>query len=162
MTSLGRPPGAMRVEDTLRAAEIDATRTAAPTPHAADVVHAWRNAGRPLGVVSNNSRAAVLAYLDDHALDPDVVAARVSADPRKLKPSPYLVTEAIALLSADPSASALIGDSVTDVAAAQRAGISCIGLANKPGKPEALTGAGADVVIDDMRAILRAAAFTSA
>jgi phosphoglycolate phosphatase-like HAD superfamily hydrolase len=69
--------------------------------------------------------------------------------------------KAIKALHADADASALLGDSITDIAAARAAGIASIGFANKPGKHEALASAGADVVIDDMYAILSAAPLTS-
>jgi phosphoglycolate phosphatase-like HAD superfamily hydrolase len=72
------------------------------------------------------------------------------------------VTRAIEALHARPAASALLGDSITDITAAHRAGIASIGFANKPGKHDALAHAGADVVIDDIHAILHAAALTSA
>jgi phosphoglycolate phosphatase len=153
---------AQRVEHQLRLAEIEATRTATPTPHAADLISAWRHADRAVAVVSNNSSAAVETYLAAHGIEVDVVVARTSADPALLKPSPHLVTEAIHALAAEPEACALAGDSPTDIAAAQDAGIRTVGYANKPGKRKRLTDAGADLVIDDMQALAHAAAMTSA
>ncbi|MGW3615296.1 HAD family hydrolase, partial [Micromonospora sp. NPDC005163] len=44
----------------------------------------------------------------------------------------------------------LVGDSTTDIQAAQAAGVGSIGYANKPGKSEALTQVGADAVIRQM------------
>ncbi len=87
--------------------------------------------------------------------------ARTSPDPALLKPSAHLVTKAIRALGAGPEACALVGDSPTDIAAAQRAGIGTVGYANTPGKRERLSDAGADIVIDDMQALAHAAAVSA-
>jgi phosphoglycolate phosphatase-like HAD superfamily hydrolase len=143
---------AARVERALRAAEVDATRTATPTPHADEVIRAWRRGGRRAAIVSNNSSAAITAYLSAHGVDTDVVMGRTSPDPSLLKPSPHLVVEAMRALDTDPHREAyvLLGDSVSDVTAARGAGISSIGYANAEGKRQALSDAGADIVIDNM------------
>jgi phosphoglycolate phosphatase len=148
------PQLAERVELALRRAEVDSTGTARPTPHAVEVIRAYREAGRAVAIVSNNSAAAVHAYLDAKSIDVDAIVARTDADPALLKPSPHLVHTAIDALRAQPATSVLVGDSASDVAAARNAAIASIGFANKPGKREALANAGADVVIDDMRAML--------
>jgi phosphoglycolate phosphatase len=150
---------AARVERALRAAEIDATRTARPTPHADEVIRAWRGGGRRAAIVSNNSSAAIAAYLSAHGIDTDVVMGRTSPDPSLLKPSPHLVIEAMRALDADAQREAyvLVGDSVSDVSAARGAGISSIGYANAEGKRQALSHAGADIVIDNMRTLRDAA-----
>jgi beta-phosphoglucomutase-like phosphatase (HAD superfamily) len=67
---------AERVERALRVAEIDATRTATPTPHAIDSIRAWSHTGRDVAIVSNNSADAVRTYLGAQGLDVDVVVAR--------------------------------------------------------------------------------------
>jgi phosphoglycolate phosphatase-like HAD superfamily hydrolase len=150
---------AARVEGALRTAEVDATRTARPTPHADEVIRAWRHGGRGAAIVSNNSSAAIGAYLSAHGIDTDLVMGRTSPDPSLLKPSPHLVVEAMRALDADPRREAyvLVGDSVSDVTAAHGAGISSIGYANAEGKRRALSHAGADIVIDNMGALRDAA-----
>jgi HAD superfamily hydrolase (TIGR01549 family) len=144
---------AERVERALAAAEVCAVDTAAATEGAVAVIDAWRDAGRRVAVVSNNSAAAVRAYLAAHGIDVEAVVARANADPALLKPSPHLVVGAIEALHGTPSASVFVGDSVSDVEAAKAAHVQCIGYANKPGKHERLAAAGASVVIDDMRAL---------
>lgn len=150
---------AARVERTLRAAEVDAIRTARPTPHADEVIRAWRRGGRRASIVSNNSSAAIVAYLAAHGIDTDVVVGRTSSDPSLLKPSPHLVVEAMRALDANPHREAyvLVGDSVSDVTAARGAAISSIGYANTEGKRSVLSRAGADIVIDDMETLRDAA-----
>jgi phosphoglycolate phosphatase len=152
---------AEQVEARMRASEIEAAGTARPTAHVAEVVQAWRTEGRQAAIVSNNSAAAVEAYLRDHHLDIDHVAARTSADPALLKPSPHLIKLAMQALDADAATCTLIGDSRTDITAARLAGIAAIGYANKPGKQTALTEAGADVVINDMQALIDAVTIPS-
>jgi phosphoglycolate phosphatase len=153
---------AQRVEAQLRANEIAAARTATATPHATEVITAWRDAGRPVAIVSNNSAAAVETYLSRHGIDVELVAARTSADAALLKPSPHLITRAIRTLDTTPAACALVGDSLTDITAARHAGVASVGYANKPGKRRTLSDAGADVVIDDMQALAQAVAITAA
>jgi phosphoglycolate phosphatase len=146
-----------RVERSLRAAEVNAARTATPTPHAREAIHEWRTTSRIAAVVSNNSLAAVETYLTAHSIQLDLVVARTNSDPTLLKPSPYLVTTTMQALDDEPAAYALVGDSVSDIIAARRAGISSIGYANRDSKRQSLTDAGADIVIEDMTALAHAA-----
>jgi len=142
---------AQRVDARLQVAELEAALTAKPTPHAAETISSWRDAGRLVAAVSNNSQAAVTAYLTKHDLSVDLVVGRTSPDPGRLKPNPHLVSRAIDMLGAAAEESIFVGDSVSDIAAGRDAGIATIGYANKPGKYSSLTEAGADVVIDSMR-----------
>jgi phosphoglycolate phosphatase len=147
------PAAAERTDARLRAAELDAARTATPTPDAADLITTWRDAGRLVAAVSNNSQAAVTAYLAEHRIQLESVVGRTSPDPALLKPSPHLVTRAIDALGAVARDSVFVGDSRSDIAAGRSAGIATIGYANKPGKHQRLADAGAQLVIDDLRAI---------
>lgn len=129
------------VEAAFRALEADAIRSAKPTPGSHDLIRTWKQTGRQLAIVSNNSVDAIAAYLDLHDLSSttDAIAARRNADIRLLKPSPYLVNEAIAVLQATPASCTLVGDSPTDVEAAHAANARSLGYAGRPGKTDALT-----------------------
>jgi HAD superfamily hydrolase (TIGR01662 family) len=146
------PELAARVEGEMADLEVAAAATAEPTPHADEVIASCRETGRAIGVVSNNSTRAVNAYLERHGLRDSIalVTGRSSADPALLKPSPHLLDEAVHGLDADNARSALVGDSVTDIEAAHSAGIASIGYANKPGKREDMTQAGANAVVISM------------
>jgi HAD superfamily hydrolase (TIGR01549 family) len=138
-SSLG-PEEANFVDAAFRAHEVEAIRSAEPTPGSHDLIEAWKATGRRLAIVSNNSRTAVETYLDlydlrDHV---DHVAARMSADVSLLKPRPYLVAQAVNALASQPERSALVGDSITDIQAARAARVTAIGYANKPGKADVL------------------------
>jgi HAD superfamily hydrolase (TIGR01549 family) len=130
---------ARHVEAAFRALEADAVRSAKPTAGSHDLIRSWRLGGRPLAIVSNNSESAIAAYLDLHNLSSDTIAARQSADVQLLKPSPHLVNEAIASLNAMQTRCALVGDSQTDIEAAQAADVYSIGFANKPDKVDVLS-----------------------
>jgi hypothetical protein len=126
--------------------------TAAPTPYVHEVVTACQNSGRSVSIVSNNSARAVHAYLARHGLDDRIslVVARTSHDPALLKPSPHLITQAVEALDAEPGECTLVGDSVTDVQGARLASVQSVGYANKPGKPERLSKAGAGAIVNSL------------
>lgn len=63
------------------------------------------------------------------------------------KPHPYLIERAAQALVTTPVRCTLIGDQTTDVQAAKSIGAGSIGYANKPGKADGLTAAGADAVV---------------
>jgi HAD superfamily hydrolase (TIGR01509 family) len=146
------PALSARIESALRAAELTASSTAKPTPHAREAILACHATNRAVAVVSNNSQAVVDAYLRTHQLDHhiDVAVGRTQPDPALLKPSPYLVVRAIQALDADRDACTFVGDNPADVQSAHAAGIRSIGYANKPGKLDHLTRASADAVITTM------------
>ena len=143
---------ASRVEAEMTDLEVAAAATAKPTPYVHEVLAGCRESGRTVAVVSNNSARAVNAYLDRQGLIDGIglVVARTSHDPALLKPSPHLLEIAVQKLDANPAATALVGDSLTDIEAAHRAGIASIGYANKPGKRERMTELSAGAVIGSM------------
>ncbi|SHH09797.1 HAD family hydrolase [Streptoalloteichus hindustanus] len=146
------PALAREVEEALRVVEVEAVMSAAPTPHAAEVMRCCGDTGRKVAVVSNNSAAAVVAYLRHHDLLRlvDVVSAREPGDEARLKPNPHLVHQACQRLRVESGDCVLVGDSATDVQAAHTAGVPAIGYADKPGKGERLRQAGADAVVVSM------------
>lgn len=140
------------VEGALRALEIDAATTATPTPGADELLKACEQTGRLVAVVSNNAAEAVAAYLNRSGLAEWVthVEGRDARDPSLMKPNPYLIARTLHRLDADAAACVLVGDSVTDIESAHAAGVHSVGYANKPGKRERLTEAGADALVDSM------------
>lgn len=150
-SSLG-PALAAQVDSALRAAELVAAQSARPTPHAWETLLACRHTRRTVAVVSNNSTPAVEAYLTAHDLITyvDLVVGRADSNPALLKPHPHLIVQAVHALGANPATCTLIGDSTSDIEGGLAAGIRSVGYANKPGKRERLTRAGADVVVTTM------------
>jgi beta-phosphoglucomutase-like phosphatase (HAD superfamily) len=131
---------ALTAQQLLTAFETRAINTARPTRGSADLIVTAYRTGRTITIVSNNSGAAIAAYLADHSLTSYVRAlvARDDHDQDRMKPSPYRVREAVGLLDAEPAECAFIGDSPTDVLAGHLTGVPVIGYANKPAKIEAL------------------------
>ena len=144
------------VADELRTMELRAVEVAEVTPHTRQVIEAAHQAGRAIAAVSNNSREAVTRYLTVAGLAPMFtrIIGRTDPDPDLLKPNPHLITRAVKELGADPAECVLIGDSLSDIDWARNAGVFSIGYANKPGKLERFTAAGADAVITSMGELL--------
>ncbi len=152
------PDLAARVTRRLRAEEVEAATTAELTPGAVDVMRACRQTGRVVTVVSNNTPEAVETFLAKHDLSKyiEYVAGRSNVDPALMKPSPYLLQRAADAAEARLAASALVGDSDTDIQAAHATGVTAIGYANKPGKAERFAGLRAESIITDMHELARA------
>jgi phosphoglycolate phosphatase len=150
------PDEARYVEAAFRAHEVEAIHTAQPTPGAHDLIHAWKHTGRKLAIVSNNSHTAVELYLNlfDLRQQVDYVAARTSADPSLLKPSPYLLCKATTDLSAKSEKCTLVGDSITDIQAARSLHLLAIGYANRKEKVERLSECQPKLIVTDIGFLL--------
>ena len=140
------------VEARMADQELAAVATARPTPYVHDVVTSCRDSRRIAAVVWNNADRAVRSSLALHGLADriELIAARTNPDPALLKPSPHFIKQAITGRSAPLAECVLIGDSTTDIQAANRAGIDSIGYANKPGKRARLTAAEATAVVTSL------------
>jgi phosphoglycolate phosphatase len=151
-----RPADAARAEAELARLETEAVGTAEPTPGATDVLRHFAATDRPVIVVSNNSAAAIRAYLDRHDLGRYVAdgSARTASAPDLLKPNPHLLNEAVDILGAPARKCVMIGDSDTDIKAAQAAGLPVIAYANKLGKLEFLSVLQPNATIVDMRELI--------
>lgn len=150
------PENALSLDAELTSRERHAGALARPTAGAGDLLRDLNARGVAVAVVTNNSEDGVRAHLVSRGLAGLVAAvhARVPGRPDLMKPSPHLLLAAVADLGVAAADALMIGDSVTDVEAARAAGVPCLGHANKPGKREALTAAGADAVVDDLRELL--------
>jgi HAD superfamily hydrolase (TIGR01509 family) len=145
-----------RVERELHQLELKAVDSAHPTPYAREVIEKAGGSGRAIAAVSNNSRDVVGRYLaaSGFASTFGAIVGRSSPDPRLLKPDPFLIDQAVKELGATHDECVLVGDSISDIEGAHRAGTLSIGYANKPGKVEQLATAGADAIITSMAHLL--------
>ena len=155
------PDDAARVEALLRIEEVRAVATAPITDGLHPALGALRDSGHRTTVVSNNSTAAVHAFITAHGLHDLIrgVIARTEPDPALLKPSPHLVHQAVADNQARPEQCVLIGDSDTDVVAAHHAGVAAIAYANKPGKLGAIRAQHPEAIVTHLDDLTRAATF---
>ena len=143
---------AARTDQELTRLEVEAVKTAVATPYAADLIDRAKAGNAKVAIVSNNARTAVVSYLLANGLlaSIDHVSARSSPDPALMKPNPHLVINAVSALHAARDSSALVGDQVSDVIAAHRAGVRAVGYANKSGKADRFKKASADLIITSM------------
>ncbi|MFI9010142.1 HAD family hydrolase [Actinosynnema sp. NPDC053489] len=155
-TGIHKRDSLVAVEEYLVAAEGKAVESAEPTPFAIQAMRRIIDSGRPVAVVSNNSALAIRKYLVTHGIDSIIsfISGRVHAQPALMKPNPFSLTLAANRLGISSTDAVLIGDTVTDIEASHAAGVKSIGYANKPGKRESLSRAGADAVIDSMAVLL--------
>ncbi|WP_328446070.1 HAD family hydrolase [Amycolatopsis sp. NBC_00438] len=142
------------VEVAFAAHEVEAIPSAMPTEGAHGLIRTWHASGRKIAIVSNNSTSAINAYLDlyDIRAAIDVVSGRTGPDTALLKPNPHLLVQAINDLDVTPNECVFIGDSLSDVEAAEAAGVRSIGFANKVGKSALL--AEADAVTSTMAGLV--------
>ncbi|MFG2974677.1 HAD family hydrolase [Streptomyces sp. NPDC048331] len=144
------------MEAALTAAEVRAVKVAgAPTEGSVQALHAARDTGRHAAVVSNDSAECVREYLALHGLlgIVDEIIGRPILRPDLMKPSPHPLLTAASIFGVTPSRTVLIGDSLTDIEAAQAARARSIGYANKHPKETSPADAGADAVVLGMREI---------
>jgi HAD superfamily hydrolase (TIGR01509 family) len=154
------PQHSAMIEQALTALEVAGVKSAQPTAGLIDLLDTLTRSRRTVAIVSNNSAAAVRTFVNAEGLDDYFhgVAARVNPDPNLLKPNPHLLLQAAVTLRAAPAACALVGDSVTDVEAARRAGTGSIAFANKPDKRDRLLAASPDALILSLHDIVTALA----
>ncbi len=75
-------------------------------------------------------------------------------DLQLLKPDPHCLNRALKGLGAAPSATLMIGDTPTDLEAAERAGVLFLGYARNDRKEKLLRDAGAEHVVDSLHTVL--------
>jgi HAD superfamily hydrolase (TIGR01509 family) len=117
-----------------------------PLPGAADLLRACKERGLTVVLASSADArefAALRAALDaDDAID----EATSSADVERSKPAPDLVRVALDKAEVPPDAAVFVGDTVWDVRACGKAGVSCIGLLSGGiGRAELLDAGAAEV-----------------
>ncbi|MEV6019094.1 MULTISPECIES: HAD family hydrolase [unclassified Streptomyces] len=158
----GRHPGgeaAARLDEWLTRAELEAVRTAMPTPYADPLIHTWAAVGARLAVATGTSARAVTAYLDGRGLTarfaPHIFGR--TPDPGTPAPRPAPLELALNALGAEPDTSLMIGGTPADHTAARHAGIRFLGYARRPTRAGALEEAGvpAQCVIDSLEPLLR-------
>jgi phosphoglycolate phosphatase-like HAD superfamily hydrolase len=153
-----RRPGSdlvLELEEWLTRRELLAVPKAMPTPHADPLIRTWSSLGVRFAITTNNAALAAAAYVESRGLSdcfPYVYGRTPNLD--LMKPNPHCLEEAIKAMGAVPSGTLMIGDTATDLLAAQRAGVSFLGYARNEKKERNLRGAGAEVVVTSMEQVL--------
>ncbi|MEU4247769.1 HAD family hydrolase [Amycolatopsis sp. NPDC026612] len=143
------------IEFELVRAELEAVDIATPTPGGLESMRAALNAGKSVGVLSNNSPEAIARFLLTAGLMTDVapVVGRPYGRPELMKPHQYTLQQALMGAHVQPGDAVFIGDSATDIEVALAGGVAPVALANKSGKRE-LFESSSPLVVDDMRSIM--------
>ncbi|MGW6060665.1 HAD family hydrolase [Streptomyces sp. NPDC055189] len=155
-----RQPGSdlvAKLEERLTQQELKAVASAWPTPYADPLIMTWHATGSRLAVTTNNSPLAATSYLESrglsHCFAPHVYGR--TQDLHLLKPHPHCLNRALGAMGADPSAALMIGDTPTDFAAAEQAGVGFLGYARNEEKAKRLKDAGAACVVHSLEPLLK-------
>lgn len=127
-----------------------------PLPGAADLLRACRKRGWRVVLASSADPAeftALRAALDAEDVIDDATS---SGDVQASKPAPDLVQVALDRAGAGPGEAVFVGDTVWDVRACQRAGVSCVGLLSGGISEAELLQAGAVKVYENPADLLAA------
>jgi len=159
--TFGHVPPAVydEIETACVAGELEAASKSMPTAGSWELLDAIRAAlGRSAVVVSNNSTICIETYLRRHQRVDDVlgIRGRPKARPDLMKPNPALLNEAVELLREPPEHCVFVGDSVSDIVAAEAAKVPSIGFAKHPRRGEELGEAGADALVESMGELTQA------
>lgn len=150
------PAVARQVEDSLIRFEIAAVQVSKAERAGVDAICVGQAAGYRVAIVTNNAPEAVAAFLRAEAMHQlvPVLVGRAYRHPELMKPDPWPIRRALDELGVHPGRALLIGDSRTDIEAGHAAGVRCVAFANKPGKRDVFTAAGAAAAVDDMGELL--------
>lgn len=152
-----------KVEDALIAEELSAVSVSRATEGGITAMRAHLDAGNRVGVISNNSHDAVVAFLESVGLRPrmSVIVGREPRKPWLMKPNPRPLRLALDTLKCAANSAVYVGDSNTDIEVAQKVGMPSVAYANKPGKRARFEALGATFVIDSMFELVAALSETS-
>lgn len=124
---------------------------ARPFPGAIEVLSTLREHGMPMGVVTSKGTPMAMKGLGLFGIA-HYFAAIVTADDVPIhKPDPYPIVHAAGLLGFDVHDCAYVGDSPHDMEAARRAGAVAIAATWGVSTADALTQAGYDYMLSDIR-----------
>ncbi|MGC9544593.1 HAD family hydrolase [Streptomyces sp. UG1] len=155
-----RHPGSdlvAELEERLTQEELRATSSAMPTAYADPLIRTWSAVGSRLAIATNNSPRVVRAYLNSRGLLPCFsphIYGRTQ-DLHRLKPDPHCLNRALNAMGAAPTSALMIGDTPSDLVAANSAGVPFLGYARNDRKAKLLREAGATAVVDSLGSVLR-------
>ena len=124
-----RPDLRQRATERLLEEELAAATHASLMPKAAEVIAVIRDAGLKVALLTNNHQQAMDAVLRRFSLEFDLAWSRESGP---TKPEPDGIVRACEMLSVVPDRTAVVGDFLYDVAAANAAGACSVLLARWP------------------------------
>ncbi|WP_261720529.1 HAD hydrolase-like protein [Streptomyces sp. FZ201] len=123
---------ARRLGFFLQTYEVEAAHHAHPRPGISELLETLAGSGRRLAIVTDHSEAAVKLFLDHLRLGASAQSIKVIGrldNPVRMKPHPHNLVRAADALKTSCERAVLVGESADDAEAAQRAGLSFIGVA---------------------------------
>ncbi|MEU0947749.1 HAD family hydrolase [Streptomyces canus] len=145
----------LELEEWLTRRELQAVPKAMPTAHADPLIRTWSSIGARAAITTNNAAVAAEVYVESRGLSdciPHIYGRTPNLD--LMKPNPHCLEQAIKAMGAVPSATLMLGDTPTDLQAAQQAGVAFLGYARNADKERILKEAGADVVVRSLEQVL--------
>lgn len=139
------------VRDRWRAAYDDLLAEVRALPGATETLEAFRRAGTEVVLATSGNKDHVERTLEILELTPGEYPLVSSADVDSTKPAPDLVE--LALDAVNGNAGVLVGDTVWDVRAGERAGVPAVGVLTGGVSRSALLDAGACCVLDDIASL---------
>jgi phosphoglycolate phosphatase-like HAD superfamily hydrolase len=125
-----------------------------PLPGAARLLRATAQLGLKVVLATSAKDDEVDLMLDALGAGDAVSSVISSGAVDRAKPDPGIVQKALDESGIEPGHAVMVGDTIWDVLAAERAGLRCIGLLCGGVAEEQLRGAGAAEVYDDPAALL--------
>jgi phosphoglycolate phosphatase len=123
-------------------------------PGALELVRHFGQRGIPQVILTNKHGDTARLVSTHCGFDPWIPACIGNGDTEWSKPEPELTRHALRQVGAGIEGAVLIGDSPTDVATAQAAGIICYGVATGAHSADELLGAGAATAFSSLRPLL--------
>ncbi|MFF3909520.1 HAD family hydrolase [Streptomyces sp. NPDC001848] len=154
-----RHPGSdlvTELEEILTQHELRAVPLARPTPYADPLIRTWTAVGVRLAVTTNNSALVAGRYLESRGLT-ECFARHVygrTRDLRRMKPDPHCLNQALTAMGARPADALMIGDTVSDLLAADSAGVPFVGYAPDERRDKVLRAAGAQYLVSSLEPLL--------
>lgn len=137
-----------RLANLHAAAYLSRADAVVPLPGARELLHLLHDRGVPFAIATSGARRTAMTAISMFDLPKDVpIVTRDLVE--RAKPDPHLFLAAAQLLGVSPAGSFVVGDSVWDLLAAQRAGAMGIGLLSGGYGREELERAGAYRVYAD-------------
>jgi HAD superfamily hydrolase (TIGR01509 family) len=125
-----------------------------PTPGATEFVRACAEQHWSVVLVTSAGADELGALRRAINADAAITAATSADDVATSKPAPDLVRRALDLVGGEPGDAVLVGDTVWDIQAASRAGVTCIALESGGTSADELRAAGAEAVYAHPAALL--------
>ena len=151
-TLFGRPRPELKPE---RARHFDALKSEIRAfPRAGDLLRAVHDRGIRVVLATSAEKSDLEALLKAIDADDAIDAVTSAGEVEQAKPAPDLFCVALEEAGTAPEATVVVGDTVWDVKAATRAGLSCVAVTSGGISRAELEAAGAVAVYEDVGALL--------